>query len=1120
MQQIHYTEHSLNLLKLERIEIKHKERMLEITKESPNTSGEGEGSLAFEQRRLEQERDCNDETISSPLHVAERCNNGALGKPPPTAFQKEKIASYSLVQNMNTSSNRMISVNFEEVKTKNAKHGETPSSTSRGEEAGSGTYQTQANAKSRSSSADKGLGSGEGPYLTATEISSSGDDKTSSSSNYATSAPPNDDQRNHKSINGNNTLDQDKSKGSLYVALQREENQQRIDQQNVPNSSIPYERKFDHCPRKTTKFQYVSVDSPKEENELRSVPLLPSPTELSSNSSQCSAKTHTSDLKDKTKPHPKKSPSDHESDGGYAGSASSNDVDNTSSTSDSSSLSEISNKNQDRSKPPGFNCRKRRRTRKYESSSSELADFSSDYTTPSENDQNKTSHRTSSRSYLSVDSYSDDSESAQETQTAKNQHSTIPVASTHLKNPGFPQKMSAVTPCSATVSFAAKKRFKCNEEENTDSCNDLEMSVKTGTKTTGLEQQPNSWDFIERSLKNKALNSSTRRKGYYTELKNHYNAAIGRFRSTDSYSSTYSQKATLRTTISVTNQGTKDHPSSHGTPIYNVGVDVMAKILTYLTPGEANYVLSEPISKSWRASFTVPRDVWKILCLSEPFHAKIDKKLDASDDSDGSYPICKNIDVPHVLGRYRLLHASFVWCVHYLDRIKNDALNGNIAIGVDDERDAMKSQFNGNSSLLRFFAQAKNLDMRSSDPEASGGSSGSFTSESKEDHNMEKDNDTKGSKTNNSKVKFATSALTRKLLGPDYKSGMVGNLFMPRSCAIYSIVNWMVAFADVSGIQMMCMSVLPTLLEDEKQRTTAHDAGVTDIILRAMVLFRDNAALHTSAFHTLVLLARPIGGREGMIFYSAMVNASGIFNIASNTGTSGIAIMLDSMKRFSSNERLQAMSCWSMVNIALIQSQKVALVMLGGISAAGNAMMQHPLSAEVQFRALFALINLVIPSENLATLEADEMRDQANGKNKVSEKDLLDDSVEQITHLVVTAMKNFCSSAAILNRACLVLHNLSLNVKYHNVLLWTPNCYQMIEWCIENYKHDKILQRSAQVTLQRIQTTLSNDDALRDRFTKYLRAQQKGVDESSTTLIQETPTLASTLSENNIERNP
>jgi hypothetical protein len=54
----------------------------------------------------------------------------------------------------------------------------------------------------------------------------------------------------------------------------------------------------------------------------------------------------------------------------------------------------------------------------------------------------------------------------------------------------------------------------------------------------------------------------------------------------------------------------------------------------------------------------------------------------------------------------------------------------------------------------------------------------------------------------------------------------------------------MVAFADVEGIQNMCLKCQPYLLEDE-----------------AMVLFPNSIELHTVAFHTLVLLTRPLGSR-------------------------------------------------------------------------------------------------------------------------------------------------------------------------------------------------------------------------------------------------------------------
>lgn len=109
----------------------------------------------------------------------------------------------------------------------------------------------------------------------------------------------------------------------------------------------------------------------------------------------------------------------------------------------------------------------------------------------------------------------------------------------------------------------------------------------------------------------------------------------------------------------------------------------------------------------------------------------------------------------------------------------------------------------------------------------------------------------------------------------------------------------------------------------------------------------------------------------------------------------------------------------------------------------------------------------------------------------MTEKDMLDESVSQIANLVVLAMKNFCASESILNRACLVLHNLSLTEDYHTTLLWTPNGYKMLEWCLANYRTDKLLQRSAAGTLHRLQTTLSNNEDLRQRFTSSIQSQQQ-----------------------------
>lgn len=329
---------------------------------------------------------------------------------------------------------------------------------------------------------------------------------------------------------------------------------------------------------------------------------------------------------------------------------------------------------------------------------------------------------------------------------------------------------------------------------------------------------------------------------------------------------------------------------------------------------------------------------------------------------------------------------------------------------------------------------------------------------------------------------------------------------LPWSCAISSIANWMVVFSDVEGIQIMCLEVLPSLLEADQQRITAQRVGLTDIVLRGMIMFPNCVQLHTASFHTIVLLARPLGGREGMLFHSSMVNSSGIFSGNHNSssgmfaggskngnGKNGIAVMLDSMRRFAHEEVLQAMSCWSLVNVALAPVQKEVLVKLGGIEVIASAMMRHPHSAEVQFRALFALINLVIPSVSIggATPTTNEQQEELTDINRSSEEEVWNEIVGQVVDLVVLAMKNFCSSEAIMNRACLVLHNLSLTQAYHATLLWTPNCFPMLEWCLANYLSDKVLQQSAAGTIYRLRVTLSSDENLRARFTALLRTQQR-----------------------------
>lgn len=581
-------------------------------------------------------------------------------------------------------------------------------------------------------------------------------------------------------------------------------------------------------------------------------------------------------------------------------------------------------------------------------------------------------------------------------------------------------------------------------------------------------------------------------------------------------------------------------------PILTVGSDIMAHILTFLHPPEILDVLTTPLSKTWQRNFTQSPELWRVLCLVEPFKANMDDESSSevssnnegsTSDSGESFCSMDKEDSfrKSSLDKYRSLYTAFVRCMKYLSQIREDAMSGRPPAYIDYgyKRGASSSaavrritssssppaiHATKNKHLQNFFAEARGFVMRSGENRGDTAeiesqnipvlsSAAKVLSISKKRRRTGKEKEKTG-------LKFGTSMITGRLLGPT-STGEAGNMNLPWSCAIYSIVNWMTAYSEVEGIQTLCLKVLPCILEDEQQRQTAQTARLTDVVLRAMVMFPESEKLHIAAFHTIVLLARPHGGREGMLFHSSML-ATGIFGVISQQGKSGIAVMLDSMRRFQDSPVLSAMSCWALVNIALASEQKVALVKLGGIQATINAMSRHPLSAEVNFRALFALINLVIPSVNLeetreeGVANADEEhvirpaaaaadsnaqlnripQEESDEISASGEREIINELVGEVTSLVVLAMRNFCSSEAILNRACLVLHNLSLTDDYHTTLLWTPQCYQMLEWCVTNYRTDQVLQQSATGTLHRLRLTLSQNEDIRVRFRESLRTQQ------------------------------
>jgi len=102
-----------------------------------------------------------------------------------------------------------------------------------------------------------------------------------------------------------------------------------------------------------------------------------------------------------------------------------------------------------------------------------------------------------------------------------------------------------------------------------------------------------------------------------------------------------------------------------------------------------------------------------------------------------------------------------------------------------------------------------------------------------------------------------------------------------------------------------------------------------------------------------------------------------------------------------------------MVNLGLNNDHRRQLVSEGGITTILRAMKAHPLDREVQFRAIFALINLVT---------------DAGGNLQVDTRHRTQEPLaHSVTNVIIETADRFMHDVCICNRACMVIYNLSFD---------------------------------------------------------------------------------------------
>ena len=156
-------------------------------------------------------------------------------------------------------------------------------------------------------------------------------------------------------------------------------------------------------------------------------------------------------------------------------------------------------------------------------------------------------------------------------------------------------------------------------------------------------------------------------------------------------------------------------------PLFSLSCDLMAHCMSYLEPPIVHDLLTMPLSKDWHQSFTRPQDLWRILCVTKPFIAKFGADEQDSGNESAAYPMDSELDVRHLLGRYRLLYTSFVRCMKYLASMKDDAANGRTPTVVEyGGADLNALPMHANESLKRFLARARGIVVKNKEKQIKG----------------------------------------------------------------------------------------------------------------------------------------------------------------------------------------------------------------------------------------------------------------------------------------------------------------------------------------------------------------------------------------------------------------
>mmetsp|Transcript_21327 Transcript_21327/g.44408 ORF Transcript_21327/g.44408 Transcript_21327/m.44408 type:complete len:589 (+) Transcript_21327:345-2111(+) len=534
--------------------------------------------------------------------------------------------------------------------------------------------------------------------------------------------------------------------------------------------------------------------------------------------------------------------------------------------------------------------------------------------------------------------------------------------------------------------------------------------------------------------------------------------------------------------------------ASLGCILLRLNIDSMALVLSFLEVDESYRFLTWPLNKAYRKTFCESVYLWQQLCIGDPFRC-----------NPGSAPLV-------MLGNMytdtfcpaRGQYMSFMKCKQYVNKLSSGSVGNLLAseslqesvVGAGSRVVGSGSHITGRTGSLAVVFDKKGL------PGKGGGAA-------EQEKFREGAVVTSGS---------GMSELTRRLLGiGKHAEMMVGreknilasNLLniktsfeaLPWTSPLYVLVNWLKFYGHVEGIVAICLEALPPILEDREVRTNAWNNGIRipDMIFDFMLAFPCNARINVAAMHNFVFLSRPMGPSEGCLFQSGFMRESlaiggggggGGNEVAAQSGKKakrrhGVLVIFDAMDRFWDNPNVMSMACWGLVNISLVDRHKAIMLQLGAIEKVLAAIRNHPENQEVAYRALFCLVNFVVPADEGGggpgggrqnALHLFHDRSGHGGSGDVPKT--LDAQLGGILETTIFCIYKWINNAEIVSRSTLILHNLSITENYERMLLLTPGCLNALRLINDVYQNYGRIKRITECIMHGLYEAMHRDEQL------------------------------------------